>query len=453
MAPLKENKIIFNHSLDQGWHTKLLKIGVFSSHEYFDVPDQERCRQQELFLSGRIDNPKFSYPRLKRFDTRAREVQLAALAREIASQERNKLVQEAYQNLIQQKISECRLLGAAATGHKSNFVKFTKEVFGWPSPLILSTAANHFEREAKQKLVNQGRGDVFLALLGNVKRITTPQAEALARVYLPDRTSHLRHFVGRKLAGLDPDRRVVQNREYLPAEVKIIFQRALERIGAKQWQAVIDNDKVRYAVDHRSRKIFIPARRKIGGRHLRALLVHEVGIHVWRRVNGEKQILQLLGTGLAHYVVGEEGLAMQAERILWKKQEPMRNDVFFNEGYFLAAAFAAGLDGRPRNFRQTFQCLCSFLEFKAQVNNKQYEELHRKIAEDAFNNCFSVFRGTDCVTPGVFYSKDISYTEGYLRIGQLMREHPEEISRFDAGKYDPANESHRRLLDQLGIQG
>ena len=59
--------------------------------------------------------------------------------------------------------------------------------------------------------------------------------------------------------------------------------------------------------------LLIGARTTVASRRAFALLQHEVGTHLVTQVNGSRQPVTVLGTGLAHYDETQEGLAVLAE--------------------------------------------------------------------------------------------------------------------------------------------
>ena len=43
------------------------------------------------------------------------------------------------------------------------------------------------------------------------------------------------------------------------------------------------------------------------------------------------------------------------------------------------------------------------------------------------------------------------YREGNIGVWDVIRNNPDEMTRFSVGKYDPSNSRHIYVLDQLGI--
>ncbi len=112
---------------------------------------------------------------------------------------------------------------------------------------------------------------------------------------------------------------------------------------------------------------------------------------------------------------------------------------------------AYGLDGHPRDFRQVFEILKKYFYFKNLISQKTPEEAIQLAKNNAWEICVRTFRGTTCHSPGVCFSKDIIYREGNIGVWDVIRENPEELTRFSVGKYNPANLRHIWVLNQLGI--
>ncbi len=230
-------------------------------------------------------------------------------------------------------------------------------------------------------------------------------------------------------------------------EIKQVFAESLESLKAEGWEAVIDtSSKTRISVDQEEKKVKIPSERKLGRDKLRALIAHELGTHVTRRVNGERSRLMILGLGLDRYERGEEGIATMREQAIAGKVEEFAG----LEPHF-AIGLAVGLDGNPRNFRTVYSVLEKYFQLKGLLGGKEQGAALLSAKTNAWNMAVRTFRGTDCKTTGVCFTKDIVYREGNMVVWDVIRDRPEEMMRFSVGKYDPANERHIWILNTLGI--
>jgi hypothetical protein len=117
----------------------------------------------------------------------------------------------------------------------------------------------------------------------------------------------------------------------------------------------------------------------------------------------------------------------------------------------LAVGLCLGIDGQPRDFRQVYDILEKYYLFRNLVSKKTLEEAENKAQTSAWNRTVRIFRGSDCKTPGVCLTKDTIYRDGNIGVWDVIGKNPDEMLRFNVGKYDPSNSRHLWILEQLGI--
>jgi hypothetical protein len=230
--------------------------------------------------------------------------------------------------------------------------------------------------------------------------------------------------------------------------IKLVFEIALQKMAAVGWNVVIDRSSSRSGIHvvQESREVVIPEGRKLSAEKLKSLVIHELGTHVTRRLNGERSKLTLLGLGFDRYK-DDEGIATMREQVL--KEE---FDEFSGFEAHLAIGLAYGIDGRkPRNFRETYEILYRIFKLQALLKGKTIEEAEKRAIDRAWNRCIRTFRGTACSIPGICFTKDIFYRESNIDIWRIWTDNPARASTFNLGKFDPANPRHRMLLIQLDI--
>lgn len=211
-------------------------------------------------------------------------------------------------------------------------------------------------------------------------------------------------------------------------EIEARFRTAFVDYGITDWNIVRDTDNTNAFVhlNQETKTLFIPQSRRLGRAHLEALVRHEVGVHIMRRKNAEQTSLQLLTLGLDHYIKGDEGLGKYEELKVWSQAfEPSWQN-------YVGVAMVKGFDGKPRTFRELFEFFGQYLD-----------------NDQAWTRVEKIFRGTTGQSRGLCWTKDIMYLNGYYDIVETLQKYPQEESRFLIGKYDPANEWHRTLLDNL----
>ncbi|HLD22020.1 MAG TPA: tyrosine/phenylalanine carboxypeptidase domain-containing protein, partial [Patescibacteria group bacterium] len=266
---------------------------------------------------------------------------------------------------------------------------------------------------------------------------------------LPVPSTELANRVGKNIATeIRSIARIEDGEKKLNAsEIRQAFEQAIQKLQLPGWQVIIDQgSSTRIRVSQKDKAVQIPASTNILAKELLPLIGHELKTHVGRRVNGKRSKLHLLALGLDRYLPGEEGIATFHEQAL----EEQVNDFDGFDGHF-AISLAQGLDGKKKDFRDTFEILQKYYLFDQLSKGKSQEEATTEANKLAYNRCIRTFRGSDCNTPGAVYTKDIVYREGNIGVWRVISTNEKEMVRFSVGKYDPANGRHVYMLDQVGI--
>jgi len=145
---------------------------------------------------------------------------------------------------------------------------------------------------------------------------------------------------------------------------------------------------------------------------LKKTLVHEVGTHVLRSINGQNSgVLALSNANLSSYLDIEEGLATWNESL---------NNLLTLKTLKKKASFVYAIYiGEKMSFRQLYNSMLSVFPKKT-----------------AFNITYRVKRGiADCSYPGI-YSKDIVYFRGFNRVKKALERDKSLYEKLYAGKID-----------------
>lgn len=408
-------------NIDARWFEKYQEIEDIQITDFLVGDPKKRKKAKAIFLSGDSDAPALEYPKLETLGVPSIEQQLNTLRREIVEQETNQAVVLAYQQLIDEKLLHLQLLEAAKTQNDHLFKQKTEEAFGVPRPKLLSRLVPHL-----QSMVLQAKESSFdlsvsiQAVEAVIKGLEADQQNAIAPV-----------FKLKEIEDIGADQ---------------IFDRlskALEEYGVRGWRIEMDEESVNPFVNINSAKkeIRIPRARKISKQHLEALVVHEIGVHARRSQHAEKTKFQLLTIGLDHYLKGDEGLSKYEEFKVFPQSFNSTIEIY------LGISLIYGLGGLPRGFREIFD----FFKHYHVVSNFDRVITIDQANDYAWTRAEKFFRGTTGLSKGICFTKDLLYLEGYLGILDVLQHHPEEERRFFVGKYDPANESHRRILDAFFI--
>ncbi|MEI6850607.1 MAG: tyrosine/phenylalanine carboxypeptidase domain-containing protein [Candidatus Saccharibacteria bacterium] len=432
-------------SYDDSLFESFSEIASLQAYEYLNGDKEYRAEQKRSFIAGEIENPTLDYPEVDLVALESTEDRLLLLKQEVIENEQNEVVKQAYRWRLNEKIAEVRMLKAVASGDMRRFKRYSEFIYGKPSEEVFAYTVNSVI-EFAEVLLNSDDEDVrqtaneLLSLLPRTDESQVSEIPDQATVLLA-RDQTISEFgdlidIPTDMTKLDAD------------AIKSAFDIAIQRTGSEGWSVVIDDETSRtgISVDQEHMQVVIPGKRSVSLDELTKLIVHEIGTHVTRRANGERSQLKLLGLGLDRYESGEEGVATVREQSLSGEVSD-----FSGIDGLLAVGLSLGLDGQPRNFRQVYEILEKYYLLKNLTALKKVEEPLMKAQNTAYNRTVRTFRGTDCETPGVCFTKDIVYRNGNIGVWDVIGSNPDEMMRFNIGKYDPTNDRHLWILEQLGI--
>jgi hypothetical protein len=432
-----------NGTVDEHLFNRFLEVATFQAYEYLGGSSAFREEQKKKFIDGEIRNPELDYPELDINHLNAIETELLTQKADVLAHEQNETVKQVYRWRINEKIAEARLLKATLNGDMRRFARYSEYVYGVPSEEVFEYTVSKI-REKAQEALSSDNGELrnsaqaLLAVL--------PEVSAVSEQALPDQEliEHAHRQVSEEFSDLI---NLPVDGDEIDAEgIKSAFDQAIEQLDGDGWEVVIDPEASNISINQEKKTARIPEDRKVSKEKLVGLIVHEIGTHVARRINGERSKLKLLSLGLDRYEVGEEGVTTLREQSIKNKV-----DDFAGEPRHLSISLALGLDGRPRDFRGVYEIMEKLHYFENIVEGKAPDEALTKAQTKAWAGTLRTFRGTDCSTPGVCFTKDIIYREGNISVWDIVKAKPEEMLRFSIGKYDPANSRHIAVLEQLGI--
>lgn len=430
---------------DEHLYDAFAETASFQAYEYLNGAVANRSEQKNLFLAGDIQNPILDYPDLDLEKLGQTEASLLYQKQSLLANEHNAVIKQTYRWRLNEKIAEIRLLKAAANGNMHHFQRYSEFIYGKPTPDIFAYTVNSIRSKVQEATTSD---DITISECAESLLNLLPNLPEPKIAKLPDETtiSVAHEQTTNELGDLInlPDAT-----EKLDAiQIQEAFSSALQKLGGTDWQITIDEQTSRtgISVNQEEMQVKIPQSRAAVKDKVASLILHEIGTHVARRINGERSRLKLLGLGLDRYESGEEGMATMREQALNQKV----NDFSGLDGH-LAIGLALGLDGQPRDFRQVYEILEKYNLLQNLLGGKDFSEAQEKAQNSAWNRCVRTFRGTDCKTPGVCFTKDVIYREGNIGVWKVIKSNPDEMIRFNVGKYDPSNPRHLWILEQLGI--
>lgn len=197
-------------------------------------------------------------------------------------------------------------------------------------------------------------------------------------------------------------------------DIVIVFKKVFEELGLEGWEVAQSANiaKNGMKVGVKRKQILVNPDIQRSKFRLRKSLVHEVGTHVLRSVNGDNTGFPAFSNAnITDYLDIEEGLATWNESNMGLLTE---------KGLKKKAALIYAIKlGEKMSFRELYNCLLA-----------SFPRL------EAFNTTYRVKRGlSETVNPGI-YVKDIVYFRGFRKVLKKLQEDPSLYSLLYAGKID-----------------
>lgn len=247
-------------------------------------------------------------------------------------------------------------------------------------------------------------GDNNLLTDISIKRfgLPTPKLFRNACRFLRGKTVHNYNLVQKK----DDD-------EFLNyAEISAIFDKVFDILKLDEWEVAqsLNIAKNGVKVGIKRKQILVDKDIVRSKFKLKKTIVHEVGTHVLRAVNGLKSGVPALGNATTpDYLDVEEGLATWNESNMglltenWMKRK-------------VALVYAIHV-GKNMSFRELYDCLFGILS-----------------ESGAFSVAYRVKRGLgDTSIPGI-YAKDIAYFRGFKKVSAKLEKNPSLYNTLYSGK-------------------
>ena len=420
---------------DEGWYKRFRRIGSFQAYEYYVDSLKKLDRARRAFFVDR-ENPTLEYPKLEFLQVGRIMSHLTRLRNDIYKNECNEVVRLAYLPKIDEKLSELRLLEATKKNDMDSFLKETKILYGYPDRSIFNNSL-HQLRELIHVLKNK-RND-FGLMYDLINFSSAEKDQSTIPNYVFDIVANDTVDLMRNLYANEKRKDFYESQDMLE-----LFSDALLQLGSNEWFVHVNKNSSSSAIsaNQEERIVTIPKKRSVSHDKLMGLIVHEIGTHVSRAVMGERSPLKLLGLGLNKYEKGEEGVATIREEIF---SSNIKN--YSRADSHMMIGLVLGYDGKRRDFSELFEIACLLLRIRNKQSNSPMGTM--KIKKLAWNRCVRIFRGTDCKTKGICFTKDSIYERGNREVWQELVNNPYEIKRLNRGKYDPANKDHQQIITML----
>ncbi len=378
-------------------------------------------KTQLLFINNHIENPHFLYGHINKKKLQEKEHQLLTLKKEINKDESNSTIKKLYNDYIDTLSKQKNLVLACADGEIAEFSQLSVELFG--------DATRPVWNDVVKKITgDRSRGN-------NQSADMAPPQELIPQV----RNQIMTKYPGLKfLTNKAPHSNTVE-----ADDIEKLLSKLLKACHIS-CEIILKETHRKFAYITQIPSIVVPKQyRSSNWQKAIQFCVHEIVGHLQRLEMSKKQNLGLLQFGLAGYMEAEEGIASMCAQAIADEV----SDWAGLKQYY-AIGLARGMDGIPRDFRQVYEILFPYFLSTAPENIKDKKAWAQS---KAFHLCVRTFRGTDCKTKGVCYTRDIIYRTGNIKIWQLLKKQPEKLPLLFMGRYDPTNKEQCRALNKLGI--
>lgn len=184
----------------------------------------------------------------------------------------------------------------------------------------------------------------------------------------------------------------------------------LAKSKLNDWRVTLYQPMIsRISVSSVDKEIRVSANNSFTVNELNRLLVHEIGTHVFRSVNGNLQPMKLLRFGLYNYMATEEGLAN------------------YHEGYY-------GVQSSADQRRYALRMIAAYRSLNQSFYDVFCELAQHTTLDEAFDIVTRAKRGfTDTSVAGC-HVKDQVYFEGFRQVSAHLERYPDDYELLMCGK-------------------
>ncbi len=396
-------------AVDKSWFESYSQYG-FDDIDYLNFDQAHLSKQKEKFFKNELDNLDLEYninlSILEKYKTG-----LLGLQAEIeSSQSSQPVVKKAYLLKLTEQLNKINLLEAVSKKDDSLVRFYSSQIYGVPNKELMRRAVSAILYVAEYKQF------------------------PLSPIW-----QDLAEYFGAKSDGTDISYfDGANNQDFLNTQQLVaLFEKALSEKNIP-WQVSVSSSHLAVALSYKDWTVYIPQGRQVTVTEAKALIEHEINVHLQRHINGLNSRLLLLSSGLNAYLSGEEGLATYKQVLVDKNNIPGLTN-------YLSVGLLSGLHrGRAWNFQQLFALIEEYLLLSGLAADK--------VSETAWKRTLRAFRGSTGQLSGNVYTRGIIYFGGYLNIKNLVERGDSETERLFVGKYDPLNSDHIDILNILEIK-
>jgi hypothetical protein len=212
-------------------------------------------------------------------------------------------------------------------------------------------------------------------------------------------------------------------------------------LGAKgsRWHATVKPGAPNVFIDFTNQAVVIPADRFYSKEHIASLVIHEVGVHVQRAVNGDASAERLAGYGLPGYGSIEEAFGVLLGNATKHDYRQMNSLIPF------ALIWYAGQPNSP-SFRQTYEFAQALIICLSNPDEKKFEAKSAEYSRAAFSRVLRILR---LGNSALIERSTTKYWAGLVSLSDYFETHilnDQALDEFFLGKYNPNSQLQLSLM-------
>lgn len=239
-----------------------------------------------------------------------------------------------------------------------------------------------------------------------------------------------------------------ENIEYSAEDMVTAISQVMKNIlgDNHEWNVLLkQNSGILSTSPHRKLIEIGENKKALNGLDLKALALHECGVHALRSVNANDAGWLSAAYGQEGYLAFEEALATAMQDAYIGK--------FKDHGinYYLIAGLAYGMDNHmERDFAEIYEIMWRYNSLSAASDTELTDEIINISKTKAFNACMRMFRGTK-LDNGALYLKDLAYFVGQEKAWSLLdnTKTQNDLNLLLAGKLDLTIAEHMDIAQQI----
>jgi len=372
--------------------------------------------------------PRLRYPAIALDIVRLKIKELQHLSWEISTDEQNRIVRQLYLDAIEEQLDVLLMVEATYHGDADAFAFYNSCVYPVPSPREMDFALGHLLKQIHRGLK-----------LSETAAISAHRLEYLQQRQLLPSPEVLQDSGDEEdqeaTQGGQQETSSFQEQVAFPAPtLKRFFEAVLHEYNLDHWQVLIDPAALVTRVEPQIQAILLPEAPVSFDKAL-YLLSHELESHTLRYVAGERSALALLGIGTKGYLATEEGLALYADLMTARAQNPLAPENIpwmgtLAVGLACGARLSSGVKIRAHSFRALSLFLEQYFLLTSVLNGTAHtiEAARERARSLALTRCLRTFRGVpDLTRHGICSAKDTCYVQGYLAVKDAVAQQGEDV--------------------------